>query len=108
VIGAGTWADAVCAVSATGVGEYFIRAAAAHQIAARLRYRGETLHSAAGNVVAEIEAAGGEGGVIAVDRTGLATLPFKGTGMYRGVIGPNGQALTALFHEDLCPTGAAT
>ena len=44
IIGAGTYADnASCAVSATGHGEFFIRYAAAHEVAARLRHRGETL-----------------------------------------------------------------
>jgi len=39
LIGAGTWAeDATCAVSATGHGEYFIRLAVAHDIAARIKY----------------------------------------------------------------------
>jgi L-asparaginase / beta-aspartyl-peptidase len=36
VIGAGTWADRECAVSATGDGEYFIRVAAARAICARM------------------------------------------------------------------------
>ena len=68
VIGAGTWADnATCAVSCTGVGEVFIRWAAAHEIAARMRHRGETLAIASGTVVAELAAVGGDGGLVAVD-----------------------------------------
>lgn len=40
IIGAGTYADnGACAVSATGAGEYFIRAAVAHEICIRIRYR---------------------------------------------------------------------
>ena len=55
VFGAGTWADnATCAVSCTGHGEFFIRWAAAHDIAARMRYRGESLAAAAEAVVAEL------------------------------------------------------
>ena len=41
IIGAGTYADnATCAVSATGSGEYFIRAVVAHEICARVRLSG--------------------------------------------------------------------
>ena len=47
IIGAGTYAkNGVCAVSATGHGEYFIRAVAAHHVCAAVEYRGT--HAAAG------------------------------------------------------------
>ncbi|MFL6765239.1 MAG: isoaspartyl peptidase/L-asparaginase family protein, partial [Sphingomicrobium sp.] len=47
LIGAGTYADnRAAAVSATGSGEYFIRAVAAHEVAARIRLAGETLQQA--------------------------------------------------------------
>ena len=36
LIGAGTWADERCAISCTGLGEYFIRAAAAADVPARI------------------------------------------------------------------------
>src|SRR6202030_1373026 len=67
IIGAGTFADnATCAVSATGHGEFFIRYAAAHEIAARIAHRGEPLAAAAGAVVAELGRIGGSGGLVAV------------------------------------------
>ena len=45
--GAGTWADdASCALSATGIGEAFVRAAFAHEVDARLRLEGVDLDSA--------------------------------------------------------------
>ena len=48
IIGAGTYADnRACAVSATGLGEAFIRAAVAHDMCARMRYRGVSLAAAA-------------------------------------------------------------
>jgi beta-aspartyl-peptidase (threonine type) len=48
VIGAGTYADdRACAVSATGAGEYFIRAGVAHEICARIRLKGESAQAAA-------------------------------------------------------------
>ena len=40
IIGAGTYANAHCAVSATGWGEFFIRATVAHDICARVEYAG--------------------------------------------------------------------
>src|SRR5207302_9239773 len=77
IIGAGTYADnATCAVSATGHGEVFIRFAAAHEIAARLRHRGQSLPEAAQDVVDELGRVGGSGGLVAVDRDGALALPF--------------------------------
>jgi L-asparaginase / beta-aspartyl-peptidase len=106
VFGAGTWADnETCAVSATGVGEFFLRWVAAHEIAARIRYRGDTLETAAQAVVIELGRLGGSGGVIAVDRAGAVALPFNGEGMYRGTIGSDGVALTAIYQDDLAPPG---
>jgi beta-aspartyl-peptidase (threonine type) len=102
LIGAGTWADnKTCAISATGVGELFIRHAAAHEIAARVRYRGDTLQIAAEAVLAELGAIGGEGGIAGVDLEGAVTLFFNGEGMYRGKIGPDGIALTAIYRGPL-------
>ena len=84
VIGAGTWADEGCAVSATGDGEYFIRAAAAHSICARMQLGGEAPGTAANGVLAEIRALGGLGGVIVLDGSGRSSLAFSTEGMYRG------------------------
>ena len=54
IIGAGTWADARCGVSGTGWGEFYIRAAVAHDICARVAYRGDALAAAADEVVDKI------------------------------------------------------
>ena len=91
VIGAGTYANAVCAVSATGHGEYFIRHTVAHDICARVEYGNIPLERAAEAVVMEdLVDAGGEGGVIAMDRAGNVAMPFNSPGMYRGTIGEDG------------------
>ena len=101
VIGAGTFADNItCAVSATGHGEHFIRRCAAHEIDARMRWAGQTLERAAGDVVDELGVIGGSGGLIAIDRDGRVALPFNCSGMYRGAIGPEGLAMTAIHRED--------
>jgi beta-aspartyl-peptidase (threonine type) len=102
VFGAGTWAEnGACAVSATGHGEWFIRHGAAHEIAARMRLAGQTLAEAAQAVVAELHAVGGDGGLIAVDAAGDGALPFNSQGMYRGVIGADGVARTAIYAGDV-------
>ena len=102
IFGAGTWADdATCAVSATGAGEFFIRQAAAHEIASRMRHGHETVDEAAQVVVTELGLEGGSGGLIAVDAKGNVSLPFNCGGMYRGVIGLDGVPRTAIWREAL-------
>lgn len=90
IIGAATYADnASCAVSSTGHGEYFIRYAVAHDIAARMEYQNISLTEAADAVVIKkLVEKGGSGGIIAVDRNGNVTMPFNTTGMFRGFIKP--------------------
>jgi len=91
LIGAGTYADDRSgAVSATGAGEYFIRAAVAHEICARIRLHGETAQAAADAVIADVGALGGTGGVIVVTPGGEGVWAFNSPGMYRGVAGPDG------------------
>lgn len=100
VLGAGTWAEnGACAISATGHGEFFMRHGAAHEIAARMRLAGQSLARAAEDVIAELGRAGGDGGLIAVDAAGNEALPFNSEGMYRGVIGQDGAARTAIYRE---------
>jgi beta-aspartyl-peptidase (threonine type) len=100
IIGAGTYADnATCAVSATGHGEFFIRHVAAFAIAARLRYAGQSLGLAAREVIDELAAAGGSGGVVAVDRAGALALPFSTAGMYRGYVRDGMAIRTAIYDE---------
>ncbi len=101
VIGAGTYADARCGVSGTGWGEFYIRAAVAHDICARVAYRGDTLAAAAEEVVNKVvPALGGDGGAIALDRDGNIAMPFNTSGMYRAWIKPDGSRRVAIFKED--------
>jgi beta-aspartyl-peptidase (threonine type) len=99
VIGAGTWADEGCGVSGTGWGEFYIRYAVAHDICARVAYRGDTLAAAAEEVVNKlVPTAGGDGGAIALDRDGNIAMPFNSGSMFRGWIKPDGSRGTAI-HE---------
>ena len=99
LIGAGTYADdRSAAVSATGSGEYFIRAVAAHQLAERVRLGGESLQQALDAVLADIEALGGKGGLIAVAPDGEAAWGFTTPAMYRGMADATGRTV-AIYSE---------
>ncbi|MFO1493085.1 MAG: isoaspartyl peptidase/L-asparaginase [Lysobacterales bacterium] len=101
IIGAGTWADARCAVSGTGWGEFYIRAAAAHEICARVRLAGQPLAKAAEGVINnEIPNSGGDGGAIALGADGSVALPFNTPGMARGWIGADGVPHVALYKDE--------
>jgi beta-aspartyl-peptidase (threonine type) len=91
VIGAGTYANnRTCAVSATGIGEQFIRHTVAHDISALVEYAGLTLQKAAERVIRE-KLQPGDGGVIAVGRDGSIALVFNSEGMYRGAADSSGR-----------------
>jgi beta-aspartyl-peptidase (threonine type) len=94
LIGAGTYADdRSAAVSATGSGEYFIRAVAAHQLAERIRLGGQSLQQALDAVLADIAALGGKGGLIAAAPNGDAAWGFTTPAMYRGLADATGRTV---------------
>jgi L-asparaginase / beta-aspartyl-peptidase len=99
IIGAGTYADdRSAAISCTGTGEMFIRAAAAYDICARMRYAGVSLEQAADEVVLRtLPAIGGRGGLVAVDVQGRVAMPFNTEGMYRGWARVGEAPHTAIF-----------
>ena len=98
IIGAGTYADAHCGVSATGHGELFIRYTVARDICARVEYAHEPLAQAADDVVMhELVPVGGDGGVIALDAQGHWAMPFNTPGMYRGYITEDGVPHVEIF-----------
>lgn len=98
IIGAGNYADdRACAVSATGAGEFFIRAGVAHEICARMRLRGEDARTAADAVIAEVGELGGDGGVIVAAPDGTTAFAFNTPGMYRGRADSAGLREVAIF-----------
>jgi beta-aspartyl-peptidase (threonine type) len=101
IIGAGTYADdRSCAVSATGHGEVFIRAAVAHDICARMRFGGRSLSTAVHEVVLEeLPALQGEGGVIAIDRHGEIAMEFNSEGMFRASRRAGEEAHIAIYRS---------
>jgi beta-aspartyl-peptidase (threonine type) len=101
IIGAGTYAeDGVCAVSATGTGEFFIRATAARQVRDRIAWHRESLNSAAGNTIKDIAGIGGDGGLIAIDARGRVAFAMNSPGMYRGSVGSRNPASTAIYADE--------
>jgi beta-aspartyl-peptidase (threonine type) len=84
IIGAGTYADDVCAVSGTGYGEFFMLGVTAYDVAARMKYQGISLEQASSAAIERLGKIGGDGGLIAVDSAGNVALPFNCEGMYRG------------------------
>ena len=101
LIGAGTWADARCAISCTGNGEYFIRAVAAYDVACLMEYKGLALEEACRVVVQDkLAPVGGEGGLIAVDAAGNLTLPFNSEGMYRASRTEGSEAMVAIYRVE--------
>lgn len=101
LIGAGTYADdRSAAVSATGSGEYFIRAVAAHQIAERVRLGGQSLQDALDAVLADISSLGGKGGLIAVAPNGESAWGFTTPAMYRGMADSSGRRAYVFGDED--------
>jgi len=100
VPGAGAWADDTVAVSCTGQGEYFLRTAAAAQIAFRMRFGGQSVAEASRAVLDEIEAMGGDGGLIAIDAAGRVTTPFNSAGMKRAILYADGRIVSEVFAPD--------
>ncbi len=95
--GAGAWADSQVAVSSTGLGEFFLRTAAAAQIAFRMRFGLQLLDAAAQAALAEIKALGGDGGVICVSADGQIAMPYVTGGMKRAALYPDGRILAGAF-----------
>jgi L-asparaginase / beta-aspartyl-peptidase len=103
IVGAGTYADARCAVSATGDGDRILRVVAAYDVASRVRDGAASLEAAAGAAMEEVVALGGEVGLLAVDRTGAVALPFAADVFHRAVKGADAPVLAAVGPEPLSP-----
>ena len=99
IIGAGTYANnESCAISCTGHGEFFLRAVVAHEVSARMLYKGETLKQATDEVIhGVLPKLGGRGGLIGIDAAGNIVLSFNTKGMYRGFKNSNNQEFVDIF-----------
>jgi beta-aspartyl-peptidase (threonine type) len=91
IIGAGTFADnATCAISCTGTGEEFIRHNVAHDISARMAYRGDSLATAVDHLLRKVLKPD-DGGLIAISKTGEIVLDFTTDGMARAAADSSGK-----------------
>lgn len=101
IIGAGTYANnKTCGVSATGWGEFFIRAVVAYDISALMEYKGLSLKEAVELVIMEkLPALGGDGGVVALDVKGNVAMIFNTAGMYRAAIDQTGSKTVAIYNK---------
>lgn len=98
IIGAGTYANHLCAVSCTGWGEYFLRLCAAKTVADLMEYKGYALVKATNEVILKkLPQLGGDGGLIAVDAKGSVAMPFNTEGMYRGYVKNNGKEVVEIY-----------
>jgi beta-aspartyl-peptidase (threonine type) len=99
IIGAGTYANnATCGVSATGWGEYFIRLGVARDISALIEYRAMPVQNAADMVIKQkLQNAGGDGGVISIDKFGNYGVSFNSEGMYRAYINSEGKPVVEIY-----------
>ncbi len=96
IVGAGTWADERVAVSGTGIGEFFLRSALAHDVAARVRWTGAGLPDAVRDAIADdLVVPGGDGGVIAAGADGTLVLAYCSQAMLRAYLGPDGPVVVA-------------
>jgi isoaspartyl peptidase/L-asparaginase-like protein (Ntn-hydrolase superfamily) len=97
LIGSGTWADEHVAASCTGLGEFFILAGGAQDVAARVTYQGADLNQATAGLIKDVARLGGDGGVIAVSREGEVSFAWNSDGMKRAGFGPDQELFAATF-----------
>ncbi|WP_425669307.1 isoaspartyl peptidase/L-asparaginase family protein [Vibrio owensii] len=102
LIGCGTVAEnGVVAVSTTGVGEFFIRKRVAEDVAARMRYLQENVHTACEHIIqGELKEMGGEGGLIAIDAQGELHFAMNSSGMYRAGINTQGELRVNIYSDE--------
>ncbi len=102
IVGAGTYANRRCGISATGWGEYFIRNVVAYDICARTHYLGVSLADAAhGMIMEQLEAQEPEtGGIVGLDADGNVVATFNSSGMYHGWIDENGTVRTGIYRDE--------
>ena len=100
IIGSGTWADDTVAVSATGLGEAFMRANAAYDVSARMRYSGTDLREACLQVLGEVKRFDGDGGLIAIDAKGNISMPYNSDGMKRAAVSSSMPPVVRVFEPE--------
>lgn len=101
IIGAGTYADNDgCAVSGTGSGEEYIRNAIAFQVNWRVKNDQQPVDQAVEDCLSKVLKPG-DGGIIAIDRSGKIVLKFNTGAMSRAWSSSSGDRGLAIWDEPL-------
>jgi beta-aspartyl-peptidase (threonine type) len=102
LIGAGTYAsNQSCAVSGTGIGEYFIRYTVARTVCALVQYKHMRLQAAADQVIQkQLAPIHGEGGVIAITPDGQLAWSFNTPGMFRAKLRQGGKVQIGIYRDE--------
>lgn len=96
IIGSGTYASDVVAVSMTGWGEKIMRAVSGHTVSAYMKFKPATLEEAAHYLLQDVLNPG-EAGMIAVDKYGNMFMGMNTKGMYRGKSDSEGNREIAIW-----------
>ena len=100
IIGAGTWADDIVAVSGTGLGEAFMRTTAAFDVSARMRYGDVPVDQATRQVLDQVAQCDGDGGLIAIDARGNISMPYNSDGMKRAAVSDKMPPVVRVFEPE--------
>ncbi|KAL6637326.1 hypothetical protein ACP70R_024898 [Stipagrostis hirtigluma subsp. patula] len=103
IVGAGTYANALCAVSTTGMGEDIIRYTVARDVAAVMEHRGLPLRDAAVRVVAGMPR--DTVGLVAVSATGEVCMAYNTIGMFRACATEAGHTEVGIWTDDVDANG---
>lgn len=96
IIGAGTYASDVVAVSMTGWGEKIMRAVSGHTVSAYMKYQPASLQEAGDHLLQEVLEPG-DAGMIAVDNEGNMLMDMNTNGMFRGKSDSEGNREVAIW-----------
>lgn len=99
LIGAGTYANQICAVSTTGKGEAIIRGTVARDVAALMEFKGLSLEEAAAYAVESVPK--GTVGLIAVSASGEVAISFNTFAMFRACATEDGHSEIAIWDSKL-------
>jgi beta-aspartyl-peptidase (threonine type) len=102
IVGAGTYAsNESCAVSTTGVGEFFIRLTIARDVCALMQYEGMPLQRAADEVIhLRLAKMHSEGGLIAISPDGQAVWSFNTPGMFRARLRQGSTVEVSIYRDE--------
>lgn len=99
IIGSGTFANHVAAISATGWGERIMEQVSANTIANLMEFGDYSLEAAVDFVLTE-RLQPGDAGFIAVDSNGNIVMDMNTTGMFRGSINSHGERVVKIWEDE--------